>query len=100
MEYYLPTLRLRYLSARRVVRIREIDLVGYAPLRPHASRPPTPAFAPAGRIDRHGLLVLRFIAATPQRVSGRFLRSLTITTGARATSEALVPAAVPSRAVR
>jgi len=100
LEYYLPALRLRYLSARRVVRVREIDLVGYVPLRPHATRSPASAFAPAGRSDHDGLLVFRFVAARPQPVSGRFLRSLTPTVGARATSEALVPAAVPSRPQR
>jgi 4-amino-4-deoxy-L-arabinose transferase-like glycosyltransferase len=100
LEYYLPNLRLHYLSARRVVSVREIDLAGYAPLRPHARRAPTPAFVPNGHFDRHGFLLYRFIAATPQRVSGHFLRSLTITVGARATSEPLVPAALPSRPQR
>jgi uncharacterized membrane protein len=100
LEYYLPGLRLRYLTARRVVRVSEIDLVGYPQLRRDATRAPTPAFVPAGRFDRHGYLVYRFTAATPQLVSGRFLRSLTITVGARASSEALVPAAVPSRVAR
>jgi hypothetical protein len=97
LEYYLPSLRLRYLTAHRVVSVREIDLVGYPPLRPHATRAPTPAFVPAGRVDRHGYLAYRFTAATPQLVSGHFLRSLTMTIGARATSEVLVPAALPSR---
>jgi hypothetical protein len=100
LEYYLPNLGLRYLTARRAVRIREIDLVGYAPLRPGAAEPPTPAFLPAGRVDHHDLLVYRFVASTPQLVSGRFLRSLTMTLGARLSSEALVPATLPSRAVR
>ncbi|HEY2569988.1 MAG TPA: glycosyltransferase family 39 protein [Solirubrobacteraceae bacterium] len=100
LEYYLPNLRLRYLHARRVVRVREIDLVGYAPLRPDVTRAPTPAFVPDGHFDRHGYLVYSYTAATPQPVSGRFLRSLTITVGARASSESLVPAAVPSRAAR
>jgi hypothetical protein len=100
LEYYLPNLGLRYLTARRAVRVREIDLVGYAPLRPGAAEPPTPAFLPAGRIDHHDLLVYRFVAPTPQLVSGRFLRSLTMTLGARLSSEALVPVTLPSRAVR
>jgi hypothetical protein len=94
LEYYLPGLRLRYLSARSTVLVREIDLVGFAPLRPHPDRAPTPAFAPAGVVDRHGLLVLRFTARTPQPLSGRRLRELTITVGAGPTSEVLVPAAV------
>ena len=41
LEYYLPRLRLRYLSRRLSVPVREIDLVGYAPLRAGALRPPT-----------------------------------------------------------
>jgi uncharacterized membrane protein len=100
LEYYVPKLGLRYLTARRAVRVSEIDLVGYAPLRAGAASPPTPAFVAAGRANHHDLLVYRFVARTPQLVSGRFLRSLTMTLGARASSEALVPAALPSRAVR
>ena len=91
---------LRYLSADRAVAIREIDLVGYVPLRAHASAAPTPAFAPAGRIDVHGLLVYRFRSATPQRLSGRFLRELTITVGGRSQAEVLVPASVVETSVR
>jgi hypothetical protein len=94
LEYYLPGMRLRYLNADRAVRVREIDLVGYVPLRVHASAAPAAQFAPAGRIDVHGLLVYRFRSATPRRLGGRFLRDLTITAGARAQAEVLVPAGV------
>jgi hypothetical protein len=76
--------------------VREIDLVGYAPLRGGALRSPTPAFSLLAHSDIHGLLAYRYVAATPQRVSGRFLRSLTITDGEIDTSEALLPAAIPA----
>jgi mannosyltransferase len=94
LEYYLPGLRLRYLSRTLSVSVREVDLVGYAPLRPGAVRAPTPAFTLAGAGDLHGLLSYRYVARTPQRLSGRFLRSLTITAGATSSSETLLPAAI------
>jgi hypothetical protein len=96
LEYYLPALRLRYLSRRLSVLVREIDLVGYAPLRPGALRTPTPAFTLSGRSDVGGLLAYRYTAGSPQRLSGRFLRGLTITASAGATAETLAPAAVAS----
>ena len=76
--------------------MREVDLVGYAPLRPGALRAPTPAFRLSGASDIGGLLAYRYTARSPQRLSGRFLRSLTITAGAGATAETLLPAAVAS----
>jgi mannosyltransferase len=97
LEYYLPQLRLRYLSRTLTVSVREVDLVGYAPVRPGALRAPTPAFSLAARSDVHGLLAYRYTARTPQRLSGRFLRSLTITTGAEASAETLLPGAIPAR---
>ena len=96
LEYYLPRWRLRYLSRRLSTSVREIDLVGYAPLRGDALRPPTPAFSLLAHSDIHGLLAYRYFAATPQRVSGRFLRELTITAGEIATAEVLLPAAIPA----
>ena len=96
LEYYLPHLQLRYLSRRLSASVREIDLVGYAPLRRGALRPPTPAFSLLARSDTNGLLSYRYVAATPQRVSGRILRRLTITAGEMNTSEALLPAAIPA----
>lgn len=96
LEYYLPALRLRYLSRRLSASVREVDLVGYAPLRTGALRAPTPAFTLRGRSDIGGLLAYRYTARSPQRLSGRFLRSLTITAGAGATAETLLPAAIAS----
>ncbi len=94
LEYYLPGLRLRYLSRRRVVAVREVDLVGYAPLRAGAPRDPARAFALAQRSDSHGLLAYRYLATAPVRLSGRALRRLTITVGAESSSEVLAPAAI------
>jgi hypothetical protein len=94
LEYYLPALRLRYLSRRLSVSVREVDLVGYAPLRPGALQAPTAAFSLAGRSDIHGLLAYRYTARSPQRLSGRFLRSLAITTGSSSSAETLLPGAV------
>jgi uncharacterized membrane protein len=96
LEYYLPRLRLRYLSRTLSVSVREVDLVGYAPLRPGALRAPTPAFTLAAAGDLHGLRSYRYVARTPQRLSGRFLRSLTITAGATSSAETLLPAAIPA----
>jgi hypothetical protein len=96
LEYYLPGLRLRYLSRTLSVSVREVDLVGYAPLRPGALRAPTPAFTLAAAGDLHGLLSYRYVARAPQRLSGRFLRSLTITAGAVSGGETLLPAAIPA----
>jgi hypothetical protein len=92
LEYYLPHLRLRYLSRRSSASVREIDLVGYPPLRPGAIHPPTTAFRLIARSDTHGLIAYRYLATTPQLLGGRFLRSLTITAGG--TGEALLPDAV------
>jgi hypothetical protein len=90
LEYYLPHARLLYLSVHARIAVREIDLVGYAPLRPDDGRPPTPAFIAAGTVDVHGLLVYRFTASRAQRISGRFLRRLAITEGQP--SEVIAPA--------
>jgi hypothetical protein len=94
LEYYLPELRLRYLSRKLGTSVREVDLVGYAPLRTGALRPPTRAFRLIAHTDVHGLLAYRYAAATPQRLGGRFLRRLTITAGDEATSEVLLPSAI------
>ncbi|MGH2851241.1 MAG: glycosyltransferase family 39 protein [Solirubrobacteraceae bacterium] len=90
LEYYLPHARLRYLSVHARIAVREVDLVGYAPLRADPAHPPTPAFTSAGKVDVHGLLVYRFTASHAQGISGRFLRSLAITDGQP--SEVIAPA--------
>jgi uncharacterized membrane protein len=94
LEYYLPDLRLHYLSRRSSIVVREVDLVGYAPLRAGAPRPPTPAFSLRGRVDVHGLLAYRYVAPVPVRLGGRSLNALAITAGASV--EVLIPAALPA----
>ena len=100
LEYYLPSLGLRYLSADRAVSVREVDLVGYVPLRAGAAVAPTRAFVSVGRSDAHGLLVYRFRSRTGQLLGGRFLRDLTITVGARSGAEVLVPRSVFETSIR
>jgi hypothetical protein len=95
LEYYLPQLGVRVLAPERSVRIRELDEVGYRPLRPGAEQPPTPAFHAAGRSEVHGLLVFRFVAPTPQVLNERLLGTLTLT---GEPGETLVPASLETRA--
>jgi mannosyltransferase len=89
LEYYRPALH--YLPPGRIVSVSEVDVVGYRPLRPGARRPPTTAFAFAGQRSIHGLLLYRFTAAAPQRLSERSLRARRMTA---TRSEVLVPSAV------
>jgi len=91
LEYYLPSLRLRNLARGASVSVREIDATGYPPLRSGASRPPAPGFRLVGRENVHGLVVLRFAAASPVTVSEAQLRRSVIT---RAHPEVLVPRAL------
>jgi hypothetical protein len=58
LQYYMPSLA--QLSGNATVTVHEVDLVGYAPIRRAATRPPTPDFALAQRRSIHGLVVLRF----------------------------------------
>lgn len=88
LEYYLP--RLRSLATEQLS-VREVDFVGYRPLRPDAARPPTPAFSLAGHYDVHGLIVLRFTASTPRTLTASFLRRRTITTQSGTASAVLIP---------
>jgi 4-amino-4-deoxy-L-arabinose transferase-like glycosyltransferase len=73
LQYYQPLLA--QLSRGQLVRVREIDLIGYPPLRPGATRPPAAGFSLAanGRID--GIAVLRFRAARAVPVSASHLLS-------------------------
>jgi len=88
LEYYLPGLQ--YVHPGTSVRVREVDLVGYAPLRSAAASPLTPAFRPAGRLLIHRLDVYRFVAATPQLLTETELRADRLTP---TSSEVLAPTA-------
>jgi uncharacterized membrane protein len=68
LQYYQP--RLAQVSRRQTVRVREIDLVGYPPLRPRATRPPATGFSLAQRRMIHGIVVLRFRASRALLISG------------------------------
>lgn len=71
LRYYQPALS--QVSARQVVGVREIDLVGYPPLRRGAARPPVGGFSLVARANVHGIVVLRFRSPQAARVSGRRL---------------------------
>ena len=100
LEYYLPGAHLEYFSRRRAVSLREVDLVGYAPLPPLRSLVPAVGFVLAGQRDVHGLRSLRFVSPHPVRISGARLRELTIPHDAIGTSEVLVPQALQKGASR
>ena len=87
LEYYLP--QLRKLQPGGAVTLREIDEVGYAPLRPSAGEPPAPGFRLLDRLDIDGLISYRFVSPIPRAVSETTLRRHTITL---AHPEVLVPA--------
>ncbi len=63
LQYYLPSLT--PLDAHARVKVSEVDLVGYAPLRHGATRPPARGFHLFRRRSIHGLVVLRFRSARP-----------------------------------
>jgi mannosyltransferase len=73
LQYYQP--QLAQLSRSQTARVREIDLVGYPPLRPGATRPPAAGFSLALRRTIHGIAVLRFRAPRALRISGGRLLS-------------------------
>jgi hypothetical protein len=73
LQYYQPDLT--QLSRRETVRVREIDLVGYPPLRASATRPPAAGFSLAARSTIHGVVILRFRAPRAVPVSGGRLLS-------------------------
>jgi mannosyltransferase len=86
LEYYEPALQH---ASNGQVRVREVDVVGYEPLRPSALQPPVPGFVAVGRAENHGLVVLRYSAPRPVLVPMRRLL------GARADetpTEVLAPA--------
>jgi hypothetical protein len=88
LEYYLPPLH----NATRdsLLRLREIDETGYAPLRPGAGEPPASGFRLVGRADVNGLIVYRFRSLVPRAVPEAVLREHVITD---AHPEVLVPGA-------
>jgi hypothetical protein len=90
LEYYLPGLH--NAPPGSTVTVREIDETGYAPLRPHAARPPAPGFRLVGRTDVDGLILLRFASPVPRAVAESRLRRRVITL---AHPEVLVPRGTP-----
>jgi len=77
LEYYIPGLH--NLPVGRSVTVSEIDETGYSPLRAAAGTPPAPGFHLLDRRDVHGLIVYRFVSATPRTVSEATLRRHVIT---------------------
>jgi 4-amino-4-deoxy-L-arabinose transferase-like glycosyltransferase len=73
LQYYDPGLV--QLSPQQTVRVREIDLVGYPPLRAAATRRPATGFSLASRGTIHGVVVLRFTAPRAIAVTGSHLLS-------------------------
>jgi 4-amino-4-deoxy-L-arabinose transferase-like glycosyltransferase len=77
LKYYLGGLR----NLRRggLATVSEIDEVGYKPLRSGAGAPPASGFHLVQRVDIDGLIIYRFRAGAPRRVSERTLRRAAIT---------------------
>jgi hypothetical protein len=67
------------MTAGTTTRVREIDEIGFFPLRPDASLPPAPGFHLAASLDVHDLIVYRFVSPTPRAVSEETLISHVIT---------------------
>ena len=87
LEYYLPPLH--NMPAGTTTSVREIDEIGFFPLRPGASVPPTPGFRLAASLDVHDLIVYRFVSTAPRAVSEQTLISHVITLDQHA--EVLLP---------
>jgi len=66
LEYYLPPLH--NMTAGTTASVREIDEIGFFPLRPDATVPPAPGFRLAATLDIHDLIVYRFVSPTPRAV--------------------------------
>jgi mannosyltransferase len=73
LQYYEP--QLAQLSRGQTVRVREIALIGYPPLRADVTRPPTAGFSLALRRTVHGIVILRFRAPRAVQISGSRLLS-------------------------
>jgi hypothetical protein len=87
LEYYMPPLH--NMPAGTTITVREIDEIGFFPLRANATQPPAPGFRLAASLDVHDLIVYRFTAPTPRAVSEQTLISHVITLDQHA--EVLVP---------
>jgi mannosyltransferase len=87
LEYYMPPLH--NMAAGTTARLREIDEIGWFPLRAGASDPPAPGFHLARRLDIHDLIVYRFVSAAPEPVSEQTLIAHVLTLDQHA--EVLVP---------
>ena len=94
LEYYVPGLGNRRPGTS--LRVSEVDLVGYSPVRSSALRPITPAFHAAGSASIHRLLVYRFVAASPQLLTEAQLRADRLTP---TSSQVLSPAAAVAGAL-
>jgi mannosyltransferase len=77
LAYYLPPLR--NLPRGSSVAVREVDEIGYAPLRASAGRPPAAGFQLFERLDIDGLIVYRFVSPVDRTVSEAALRRHVIT---------------------
>ncbi len=86
LEYYLPPLHNAPLGS--TVRVSEIDETGYPPLVAGAGEPPAPGFRLVAHRDVNGLVLYRFVSATPRTVSEAVLREHAITA---AHPEVLIP---------
>ena len=67
LEYYMPPLH--NMASGTTTSVREIDEIGFFPLRPGAANPPAPGFRLARSLDIHDLIVYRFVSAQPREVS-------------------------------
>jgi hypothetical protein len=94
LEYYLPPLH--NLQRGAAVRVSQIDETGYVPLVAGASEPPAPGFRLVERRNINGLILYRFVSATPRTVSEATLRSHVI--AAEGHPEVLVPVIPPATA--
>jgi 4-amino-4-deoxy-L-arabinose transferase-like glycosyltransferase len=61
------------------VTAREVVEIGYSPLRSSAGRPPARGFVRVARLNVDGLIVYRFVAPAPTRLSEQELRAQAIT---------------------
>jgi hypothetical protein len=87
LEYYMPPLHNMATGASG--RFREIDEIGWFPLRANAAEPPAPGFHLVRRLDIHDLIVYRFLSAAAVDVSQQALIDHVLTPDQH--SEVLLP---------